>query len=150
MVGARYWYFGIFAVLFASGIGVAIYRAIASDDAIIDKWYNVMVASGAMAMGSAAISLTLTETWRAIMVIARDIHKWFEDRRKRRLVEAEAQGEARGIEKGRVEGRQEGRVEGQQEGQLKERSLWKEWNARRMDAEARGEDFLEPPPNGKV
>ena len=126
MVGARYWYFGIFAVLFASGIGVAIYRAIASDDAIIDKWYNVMVASGAMAMGSAAISLTVTETWRAIMVIARDIHKWFEDRRKRRFAEIRA------------------------EGRLEERSLWQEWNARRLEAEARGEDFLEPPPNGKV
>ena len=154
VVGARYWYFGIFAVLFASGIGVAIYRAIASDDAIIDKWYNVMVASGAMAMGSAAISLTLTETWRAIMVIARDIHKWFEDRRKKRFAEiraegiqeGEARGEARGIEKGR----QEGRVEGKHEGRQEERGLWEEWNARRMDAEARGEDFLEPPPNGKV
>ena len=61
-------------------------------------------------------------------------------------MEAEAQGEARGIEKGR----QEGRVEGKQEGRLEERSLWQEWNARRLEAEARGEDFWEPPPNGKV
>ena len=150
VVGARYWYFGIFAVLFASGIGVAIYRAIASDDAIIDKWYNVMVASGAMAMGSAAISLTVTETWRAIMVIARDIHKWFEDRRKRRFAEIRAEGEARGEARGIEKGRQEGRAEGRVEGRVEERSLWKEWNARRMDAQARGEDFLEPPPNGKI
>ena len=64
------------------------------------------------------------------MVIAHDIHKWFEDRRKKRFAKAWE--------------------EGLQEGRIEERSLWKEWNARRMDAEARGEDFLEPPPNGEV
>ena len=41
-------------------------------------------------------------------------------------------------------------TEALQEGQLKERSLWKEWNARRLDAKARSEDFWEPVPNGKV
>ena len=84
------------------------------------------------------------------MVIARDIHKWFEDRRKRRFAEIRAEGEARGEARGIEKGRQEGRAEGRVEGRVEERSLWKEWNARRMDAQARGEDFLEPPPNGKI
>ena len=45
------------------------------------------------------------------------------------------------------EGREEGRVEGREE----ERKSWVEWNKRREEAAARGEDFTEPPPsaNGK-
>ena len=40
------------------------------------------------------------------------------------------------------QGKEEGRREGRQETQQR----WEEWNRRRLDAEARGERFEEPPP----
>jgi hypothetical protein len=40
------------------------------------------------------------------------------------------------------EGRAEGRLEGREENQV----LWETWNRRRLEAEARGEAFNEPPP----
>lgn len=33
------------------------------------------------------------------------------------------------------------------EGKAEERSLWKEWNNRRLEAEAKGVEFNEPAPN---
>ena len=42
------------------------------------------------------------------------------------------------IERHKDEGRVEGRVE--------ERAAWREWNRRRIDAEAQGQPFSEPPP----
>ena len=49
------------------------------------------------------------------------------------------------IEKHRDEGRAEGRVEGR----VEERAAWREWNRRRIDAEAQGLPFNEPPPGGQ-
>ena len=51
------------------------------------------------------------------------------------------------IEKHKAEGRAEGRVEGRAEGRTEERLLWSEWNRRRMEAEAAGVPFDEPPPS---
>ena len=39
-----------------------------------------------------------------------------------------------------------GRAEGVEIGRAAERTEWQEWNRRRMDAEARGRPFDEPPP----
>ena len=51
---------------------------------------------------------------------------------------------------GRAQGHSEGREAGRDEGILAGRremlQLWEEWNRRRMQAEARGERFEEPPP----
>ncbi len=41
-----------------------------------------------------------------------------------------------------AEGREEGRAENQQ--------TWEDWYASWKDAQARGEDFTIPPPNGKA
>ena len=68
------------------------------------------------------------------MVIAHDIQKWLEDRRRKRFAAAREEGLEQGLEKGRAEKQQ----------------AWEEWNARRLDSESRGESFTEPPPNGKV
>ncbi|MYF98894.1 hypothetical protein F4212_07120 [Candidatus Poribacteria bacterium] len=37
--------------------------------------------------------------------------------------------------------------EAKAEGKAEERSLWEEWNNRRLEAEAKGDEFNEPPPN---
>ena len=72
------------------------------------------------------------------MVIAHDIQKWLDKRRKKQL------------EAAREEGIELGEERGMERGRSQERSLWEEWNARRLEAESRGEDFREPPPNGKI
>ena len=53
---------------------------------------------------------------------------------------------------GKEEGREEGRVEGRIEGEQRANNRWADWNNRRMEAEAEGRPFDEPPPdvNGKV
>ena len=45
-----------------------------------------------------------------------------------------------------VEARAEGRAEGKAEGRAEVYRELTEWNRRRMEAEARGEKFTEPPP----
>ena len=47
----------------------------------------------------------------------------------------------------RAEGRVEGRAEGRIEGRAEAHSIWREWNRRRREAEARGEAFDEPEPD---
>ena len=40
--------------------------------------------------------------------------------------------------------------EGFQQGREEERRLWLDWDKRRREAEARGEEFNEPPPGGSA
>ena len=62
--------------------------------------------------------------------------------RRRYLKEGFQQGIEEGMEKGREEGAERGREE--------ERRLWLDWDKRRREAEARGEEFNEPPPGSGV
>ena len=45
-----------------------------------------------------------------------------------------------------AQGREEGRAEGEETGEARNQALWESWNQRRLEAEARGEPFTEPPP----
>ena len=47
---------------------------------------------------------------------------------------------------GRAQGRDEGLDEGIQAGRRETQQRWEEWNRRRLEAQARGERFEEPPP----
>ena len=49
-------------------------------------------------------------------------------------------------ERFREQGREEGREQGREQGKADERRAWVDWNTRRLEAEARGEPFDEPPP----
>ena len=42
--------------------------------------------------------------------------------------------------------REAAKAEGIAEGKVEERELWLAWNNRRLEAEAKGEEFNEPPP----
>ncbi len=64
--------------------------------------------------------------------------EFYKQRLHRKIKEAKAEGIAEGIA--------EGKVQGIAEGKAKERDLWTDWNNRRMTAEAKGEEFNEPPP----
>ena len=68
------------------------------------------------------------------MVLAHDIQKWLEERRRKRIAAAREQG----LEQGRAEG------------QAEANQAWQDWLSRREEAESRGEPFTEPPPNGQA
>ncbi len=62
--------------------------------------------------------------------------------REEGLIEGREEGLAEGREEGLVEGREEGLVEGRAERD----AAWQAWNHRRIEAEAKGLAFTEPPP----
>jgi hypothetical protein len=72
--------------------------------------------------------------WMNLLV--RPIVKWHERR-----------GEAWGIAIGEARGVAIGEVRGEAIGEARVSQQWEEWNRRRVDAEARGEAFTEPPPS---
>ena len=49
-------------------------------------------------------------------------------------------------EKYREQGREQVREQGRDQGRKEMAARWREWNQRRLDAQARDEDFNEPPP----
>ena len=51
------------------------------------------------------------------------------------------------MEKKRQEGKKEGRAEGVALGREEANAAWDAWNRRRVEAEAKGEPFTEPPPS---
>ena len=64
---------------------------------------------------------------------------WYSERQEKRIAAAKAEGEAEGEAKGEAKGKAKGKAE--------ERQLWIDWNTRRLEAEAKGEKFTEPPPS---
>ena len=56
------------------------------------------------------------------------------------------EGRKLGREEGRKEGREERIEEGKAIGEKREHQRWVAWNHRRLEAEAKGETFTEPPP----
>ncbi len=70
---------------------------------------------------------------------------------RRRMEKAKAKGHAEGIVEGHAEGHAEGiaegHAEGHAEGTAQERRNWVAWNRRRVEAEAQGLPFDEPPPS---
>ena len=52
-------------------------------------------------------------------------------------------------QEGREKGREEGRAEGVALGREEANAAWDAWNQRRMEAEANGEPFTEPPPSAR-
>jgi hypothetical protein len=134
----KHWYLGIFTLLATSGEVVVVTGEIGQHQGIIETWRAVIGPSADVMAASAGAAYALTEIGRTTVVIAKSIEKWLEDRRRRRL---EAAREI-ALKEGHEEGRQEGRAE--------ERQLWRDWLARREEAQNRGKTFTEPPPNGKL
>ena len=78
------------------------------------------------------------------MVIGGHLQDVLRRRNERKLAESMAKGMAEGRAKGRVEGRVEGRAEGEAEANTR----WRAWYSRLLEAQAKGEPFDEPPPDG--
>lgn len=83
-------------------------------------------------------TIGIIELGRLMMVLAQGIADRLKERRERFKAELIAQGRSEGEAQGKAEGRAAGRAELAAE--------ISEWNERRLQAEARGERFDEPPP----
>ena len=153
-------YFVIFSAQTLALIGLAVwYEVFVVTD---DSWPETIFAIGrAVGPGVGAImaeSIIVTEG--LFMVLFGGILR---RREERRVEEAKSQGRSEGIAEGRSEGIAEGRSEGIAEGRYQgiaegrsqgiaeglalERKKWQEWNRRRLEAEAEGHPFTEPPPS---
>ena len=135
--GWRTVYFVLFVIQNIAGISLLCWYEIflrTGDDAI-RTILNISHGSGQTAFGSAGITLTITEAGRLIMVLGEQLQRWFEKREDarvaRRVDEASAKARAEALAKGRGEAHRQ----------------WTEWLQRKMEAEAAGELFDEPPPN---
>ena len=87
-------------------------------------------------------TIGIVELGRLIMVLAQGIADRLKERREKFKAELIAQG----IAQGKAEGIAEGKAEGQAEGRAGLAAEVAEWNRKRLEAEARGEKFDEPPP----
>ena len=80
------------------------------------------------------------------MVLAHYFQKWadkkFREWDERREAKARTEGYAQGVAEARAEGYAQGVAEVNKE--------WRDWLTRYEEAEARGEEFNEPPPNGEM
>ena len=133
-IPAKYkrWYFGLFTVQVIIAASWMIRTAIADDTlpTVAEKVLLVWQGMAPMAITSAAFSLVMIDSWGTTMVIASWLEETLEKRRQRQIKAAENAGVVRG--------RAEAAAEVQQK--------WEEWNERREDAAAAGEEFNEPPP----
>ena len=80
------------------------------------------------------------------MVIAKALDDW----RKRRMEAAVEKAVEAAVEKAVEAAVEEAVGAAREEGKFQERQAWESWYARWKEAEAQGEDFSEPPPNGKL
>ena len=129
-------YFVIFSAQTLALIGLAVwYEVFVVTD---DSWPETIFAIGrAVGPGVGAImaeSIIVTEG--LFMVLFGGIMR-------RREVAAESRGRSEGI----AEGRSQGIVEGIAQGSAQTNEKWQEWNRRRLEAEAEGRPFTEPPPS---
>ena len=106
-----------------------------------------MLVFAAVGVGFAILAMLLTRPLNLAGDILMTLYQAMVNRFVNPVIERhKAEGMVVGLAKGRVEGRSEGREEGLAEGQAAERSQWLDWNRRRLDAEAAGQPFHEPPP----
>ena len=135
--GWRTAYFILFVLQNIAGISLLCWYEIfrrTSDD-VIQTILNISHGSGQTALGSAGTTLTITEAGRLIMVLGEQLQRWFEKREDARVARRVDEAVAQAVDEGRVEGR--GEADRQ----------WSEWLQRKMEAEAKGELFEEPPPS---
>ena len=116
-------YFVAFILLFLLGAALVALRAHGDGGSLLDITLAVWSDAAPLVITAAAAALAFTEIGRIVMVLARRLEE--------------------GLERVREQRRAEGRVEGKAEADR----LWRAWNARRLEAEAEGRPFAEPPPD---
>ena len=160
-------YFVIFVTQNVAGISLVCWNHIfrLTEDGAVETLLNISRDAGQTTIGSAGVTLTITEGARLIMVLGEQLQRWFRQREDRRVDErvaervdtevAERVAEVRAEERAEAQ-RQiaEARSEAQRqvdEARVEERAEVQgqvaEWDRRRREAEAKGEPFDEPLPN---
>ena len=126
-------YFALFAIQNIAGISLVCWYEITvvNGDDFVQTMLNIIDRLPSVGVGAAAVTITLMEVARTAMVIGGNLERWLKKREQERLDRAVAEATARA--------KSEARNEVQRR--------WAEWNQRRLDAEARGEPFTEPPPD---
>ena len=149
-----------FLVLSLIGYGVVIWHHLTDGAPLVNCDGEPHAATTVMSMmlgfaiahaAAFGLALTTAEITGGTMVIADWLRTKLvvplqESLREEGRVEGREEGLTKGRQAGLDEGRQEGRVEGRLEGRAEILSDWREWNRRRREAEARGEQFNEPEP----
>ena len=126
----RWLYFTFFLLLMGAGSALVVWRAAFGPGAgggVIESLGDFLIGEAAASVASAGMSLWITEVVMLSTMIGRKL-----DERKARILR---------------EGRQEGRKEGRQEGRAARDAEWRAWYERMRAAQARGEEFTEPPPS---
>ena len=126
----RPWYFATFLTLYTITGALIITGEIRTQQDIIQTATGIIKGLSAAGMTSAITAYTLIETGRTFMVLAHHIKNW--------------------LDKKDQEFRDKLRAEGEAKGQAEANKAWTDWLARKEDAESRGENFNEPPPNGEA
>ena len=133
-----YVYFGLMVLLCVPPLAVIISEQIAALPGG-SWWMNLITVVresatefGPVGLGNAIVSLIIAQGGFIIMVL-------YYHMMSKLVAPVIKRHEERGAARGRAEGLAEGHAESNKK--------WREWNRRRMDAEARGLPFDEPPPD---
>ena len=137
-------YFALFDALGLTGTAFVIARNAlwVAHPSIDDMIWAIIVGIVVVGAASATISILIVETGKNAMIVGTYLEEMIKKRRARQMAEAVERGRSEGVKEGMAKGVKEGRAEGAAEISARVR----EWNARRLAAEAKGEPFDEPPP----
>ena len=145
-VDAGWWYAYLLIFLAQMVSWVAL---VAIDEAVYGEHTRAAAYIRAVGRGSSHMvqmfalnAISTVEAGRLIMVLAQGIADKLRERRDKFRAGLIAEG----VSVGRAEGRMEGRAEGRAEARAEIAAEIADWNRRRLEAEARGEKFDEPPP----
>jgi len=129
-------YFALFNALGLLGVGFVIIRNVlwVSHPTVHDMIWAIITGIVMVGAASATSSILAVETGKNVMIVGTYLEEMLKKRRARQLAEV------------RAEGVDEGRAEGVTKGRSDLASEIREWNARRLAAESKGEPFGEPPP----
>ena len=120
------------------GIGLIIFKE-AVDIMLFRRWSE--------AKADFAVQLEQAKTEGIAEGIARGKVEGIAEGIAKGKVEGIAEGKTEGRAEGIAEGIAEGKTEGRAEGVAERDRQWAAWNNRRIEAEAKGEPFHEPPPH---
>ena len=135
----RAMYFGLFTAYALAGIGFLVWYEIFEYTA--DTWPETILSItqgiGVTTVGAAGLALLTIEGPQTLMVVADYLRKKLIEplEERRRQVAQHREQEARQREQ-----------RARQEGEAIAQAAWEAWNERRLEAEAGGQPFGEPPP----
>jgi len=129
-------YFALFNALGLLGVVFVIIRNVlwVSHPTVHDMIWAIIMGIVMVGAASATSSILAVETGKNVMIVGTYLEEMLKKRRARQLAEVRAEG----VDEGRAEGVTKGRSDLAVE--------IREWNARRLAAQSKGESFDEPPP----